>query len=396
MSIMKHKLTYLLALVFFAFVVTGCGGGAAVQRVAQPGLDPSQHVPQDPELRITTEEVMALFQEVYGDEPLIEEVLQENDRFLIVDSRPAMRYNEGHVPGAIHMPPAAVADNIDKLPAHKKIIFYCGGLHCPLSPAAAENAIEAGFEGEVRVWYEGDPYWVFHGNYLISETPYIKDRVDNIDSLNTVLVDSRPATRFKEAHIPHSIMIPWAQFEQKKGLLPNDKETELIFWCGGHHCTLSHNSAKAALEMGYYDVKVYSAGDPDWSANDYPMWGNDPSGVVDTGPAVQATVSPEEFTKAVEEGSVYVLDVRNDREVSRGAIPGSIHVEDSEFMSNTAAAIAKLPANPTKPLYIHCAAGARASGAYQAIMDSDYENPHGIKFLNNTIQINRAGEFRIN
>jgi hypothetical protein len=47
----------------------------------------------------------------------------------IVDSRPPIRYQEGHIPGAVMMPFPKMPDMMDKLPADKDapIIFYCGG-----------------------------------------------------------------------------------------------------------------------------------------------------------------------------------------------------------------------------------------------------------------------------
>ncbi len=48
---------------------------------------------------------------------------------LIIDCRPAGRYNEGHIPGAIHIWFAEFDKHIDKLPKDKNapIIYYCQG-----------------------------------------------------------------------------------------------------------------------------------------------------------------------------------------------------------------------------------------------------------------------------
>lgn len=48
------------------------------------------------------------------------------------------------------------------------------------------------------------------------------------------LFDSRPAPLFPEAHIPHALSLPYANFkEQAAAKLPADKEALLIFYCGG-------------------------------------------------------------------------------------------------------------------------------------------------------------------
>jgi len=85
-------------------------------------------VEQDPKIRITTAEVMDLFAKEFGDAPLIEETLKKNQTFLLVDTRPAVRFQEGTVPGSINIPTPRFAEEIPKLPRDRMIIFYCGGL----------------------------------------------------------------------------------------------------------------------------------------------------------------------------------------------------------------------------------------------------------------------------
>jgi hypothetical protein len=56
-------------------------------------------------------------------------LIVERADMLIVDSRPAARYHEDHIPGAISIFFADFDKNIDKLPKEKNklLIFYCGG-----------------------------------------------------------------------------------------------------------------------------------------------------------------------------------------------------------------------------------------------------------------------------
>lgn len=53
----------------------------------------------------------------------------EKGNFLVVDSRPAPRYNEGHIPTSISIYDAEFEKHTDKLPKEKDklLIFYCGG-----------------------------------------------------------------------------------------------------------------------------------------------------------------------------------------------------------------------------------------------------------------------------
>ncbi len=231
MQRLRHHVAQLATLLLAAFLLTACGMAG---KTAAPDAAGPQHVEQDPQLRITTAELMDLFDEVYDGQPLIKARLDANDRFLLVDARPLGRYQEGHIPGAIHMTPGEVANNIDQLPRDRKVIFYCGGLHCPLSSQAADIAMEHGLTN-VRVYYEGDPAWREAGNYLISKTPYVYHMVMNqADEANFTLIDTRPTDVHRKSFIPGSLSIPINQWELKKSLLPRDLDTRLIFYCGGY------------------------------------------------------------------------------------------------------------------------------------------------------------------
>lgn len=47
------------------------------------------------------------------------------------------------------------------------------------------------------------------------------------------LVDSRPAPRYHEGHIPYAVSIYDAEFDKYTAKLPEDKDILLIFYCGG-------------------------------------------------------------------------------------------------------------------------------------------------------------------
>jgi hypothetical protein len=54
----------------------------------------------------------------------------EKGNFVLIDSRPASRYLEGHIPGAILIPDPEFEKHADKLPKdmNKLLIFYCAGV----------------------------------------------------------------------------------------------------------------------------------------------------------------------------------------------------------------------------------------------------------------------------
>lgn len=54
----------------------------------------------------------------------------EKGNFTLVDSRPGIKYAEGHIPGAISIPFPKMKQSMDKLPKDKNqlLIFYCEGM----------------------------------------------------------------------------------------------------------------------------------------------------------------------------------------------------------------------------------------------------------------------------
>lgn len=53
----------------------------------------------------------------------------EKGGYTLIDSRPGINFQEGHIAGALSIPFAAMADKMDMLPKDKNqlVIFYCGG-----------------------------------------------------------------------------------------------------------------------------------------------------------------------------------------------------------------------------------------------------------------------------
>ena len=63
---------------------------------------------------------------------------------------------------------------------------------------------------------------------------------------DVLIIDSRPARKYDQGHIVPAINISDSQFDKLTNLLPEDKSTLLIFYCGGLKCNLSTKSAAKA------------------------------------------------------------------------------------------------------------------------------------------------------
>lgn len=58
--------------------------------------------------------------------------LDEED-FLVVDVRPPKEFTEGHIKGAINIPPDQIDQAVESLPLDKTLVAYCRGPYCVYS-----------------------------------------------------------------------------------------------------------------------------------------------------------------------------------------------------------------------------------------------------------------------
>lgn len=164
---------------------------------------------------------------------------------------------------------------------------------------------------------------------------FVKQNVDIPPKKGVLFIDSRPAARqYDPGHIPGAISIPDSKFDQMAGSLPADKNTLLIFYCGGVECMLSHNSAFKAEKLGYTNIRVYSEGSPEWAAKG-------------TGQSVSAAYIKKLLD---EKASVMLVDSRPKRVFDKGSIPGAVNISDTDFDKN----VDKLPADKATPLIFFC------------------------------------------
>ncbi|CAA7617190.1 rhodanese-like domain-containing protein [Magnetospirillum sp. UT-4] len=275
----------------------------------------------------------------------------------VIDSRPARaRYDPGHIPGAINISDTVFDKSVSLLPANKTtlLLFYCGGLECPLSHKSAFKARELGYTN-VKVYADGMPDWEAKGGLVAVSTAYVKGLVDKPDG--TVLIDSRPKKRFDEGSVPGAINIPDTFFDKSANLLPADRKTPLIFFCGGLQCDLSSKSAVKAKALGYTNVRVYPEGEPGWTA----AYGSAAKAAAPAPMAVTGdTVDVDSFLATLKSnpGSLTVIDVRDAKDYQRGHFPTASNLP----IGKLEAEVDKLAAD--KPIVFVCATGARSSEAF--------------------------------
>jgi rhodanese-related sulfurtransferase len=52
------------------------------------------------------------------------------DEVFLIDVRPSLEYDSGHIPGAVRMPIEEIASRLDEIPRDRPVIAYCRGEYC--------------------------------------------------------------------------------------------------------------------------------------------------------------------------------------------------------------------------------------------------------------------------
>ena len=82
--------------------------------------------------------------------------------FVVLDSRSTESWDQGHVPGAVHLPTALIAEQAEQLlDKSVPVVTYCWGPGCNGATRAALALAELGFQ--VKEMLGGCEYWVREG-----------------------------------------------------------------------------------------------------------------------------------------------------------------------------------------------------------------------------------------
>jgi rhodanese-related sulfurtransferase len=430
-----QKFSMTMRLIITALTVlflVGCAGHQGT-KTAKFDLDPAQ-VPQPFHTLVDIEFIKPLvFEALLRTEPPMD--------VMIIDSRPKQpRYDVGHIPTAVSLPDSQFDSRAaEVLPADKNalLVFYCGGLHCPLSHQSAWKAEALGYTN-VAVYPAGDPEWVKLG-YQIWTARDVRTPLPELDpaqvpepfhtliTIDTVrpivaravlsatpvtdvmIIDSRPKQpRYDVGHIPTAVSLPDSQFDRMAAeVLPADKNTKLIFYCGGTHCPLSHQSAWKAEALGYTNVAVYPAGDPEWVERGYVVWTADGPHMTAAAPAApkapaeegalksgsaEGTVDNDVFVQLMKDNpeSIQLIDVRSPAEFGAGHIPSALNMTVNELEDQIA-----VFSTDAKPIVFICSTGARSGEAYYLFqfMRPDLKD---VYYVDANVSYTPAGEFTIN
>lgn len=96
----------------------------------------------------------------------------------------------------------------------------------------------------------------------------LKKLIDAKATQDLVIVDTRPAEYFAEAHIPGAVNLPYADRIKTPVNLPRTKT--LVLYCACEHEEESTEMATKLEKLGYSKLKLLQGGFPRWQELKYP------------------------------------------------------------------------------------------------------------------------------
>ena len=96
---------------------------------------------------------------------------------VVVDSRSALAWQQGHLPGALHLPTAEIAARAESLiPRTSAVVTYCWGPGCNGATRAALAFATLGYR--VKEMIGGYEYWVREGFPVVTALGRVSRPVD--------------------------------------------------------------------------------------------------------------------------------------------------------------------------------------------------------------------------
>ncbi len=348
---------------------------------------------------------------------LLVEMAEDEPPFLLdVRTTPELEEN-GHIEGAVHIPLAELAQNLDLLPAFDTpIVTYCGS---GWRATIAMTSLYALGWADVRALKTTFADWVGAGNPVAEGVPEVValnaaepdvEAVALVDAalaaygvapygvidaegLNTALVED-PEMVIIDVRTPGEwtgkgvidtgdvelINLPLQRFVAQKTLWPVDKDTHIVVYCGsGHRSTM----AMAILwTYGYTNVSSLKGGFGGWTEAEYaaveyaaPDFATPYADMLANMAGYNTVKADGLLVEMAEDQPPFLLDVRTTPELEEnGHIEGAVHIPLAELAAN----LDLLPAFDT-PIVAYCGSGWRATIAMTALHGMGWTDVRALK-----------------
>lgn len=315
-------------------------------------------------------------------------VEQRTGNFMLIDSRPLPRFQQGTIPGAVNVPYPSWDKVVNRLPADKNalLVFFCQGVTCQMSPLSQRKAIALGYRN-TKVYHEGVPEWQTR-DFLATRPEFVKAAyVDK--GIPAVILDVRAPDEAKSGHIKGAVGMPAAKVNSQLKTFPAPKLQAPIIVYDGRGGSDAVAVARALIKSGQTNVQVIEGGLLGWQAAGFAIESGVPAAtqVAYVPQPRPGAISIDEFTKLARATppDVLILDVRNADEANAGMIKGAVLIPDEDLATR----IGELPKD--KRIIAHCSTGIRAEMAYHKLKDAGYKSG----FLNAEMDVDKAGNFKI-
>jgi hydroxyacylglutathione hydrolase len=149
-----------------------------------------------------------------------------------------------------------------------------------------------------------------------------------------VFIDARPNPKYLSGTIPSSLNIPDTQIDKYIGQLDKvAKDKEILVFCGGWDCEKSPIVAGHLKGLGFTNVKLYQAGEPEWAAKNY----------LEVGTPIAKS--------AFEKHGALFMDCRPSGKFLAESIPGAMYMNDEELDKLAG----RFPTDKNTPIITFCA-----------------------------------------
>ena len=151
-------------------------GTSRVYRLADPTvLRAYQALVAVAEARIAEVSALAsaFFGETDGARPVslseLQDAMAADEQLTLIDVRPEPEFAAGHVPGAVNVPLAHLAERLGEIPRDTPVVAYCRGPYCVMAAAAVHQLREAGFPAaRLEIGY---PNWLTASGMVSDRNP---------------------------------------------------------------------------------------------------------------------------------------------------------------------------------------------------------------------------------
>lgn len=306
------------------------------------------------------------------------------NRRTMIDVRPRVAWEEGHVVGSLSAPYLSEPSRFDPFPAKKteKYMVYDASNQSSAAQQAIQHALSAGYT-DVLLYSGGIDEWVARGNPLAITAAGAKRRLDRGESL--LVLDSRDNAAWLVGHIPGALHLPAAMFHADFLQIRNRNYPFPVLIVGESLKDEGELFSRGSWGRGYKaPVYLLEGGHAAWAQAGYLQVAGGRAG------SPEELIPPEEIGPAefrelwnrhgADPGKL-ILNVRDEEELPRkGQL--TIPFEELEQRLN------ELPRN--REIIVYCYTGTRAGIAYHLLKNNGFS----ARYVNSTVRVDKNGELQ--